>query len=68
MFYEEIKPKVIQYRKYKSFSNEFLMHELEITLSRFSRNFWGSFEITMRSILQEEAPLKRKYAREILLV
>ena len=42
VFYNNQKPKVIQYRKYKIFSNEAFMHELETTLSMFSQSFWGS--------------------------
>ena len=37
VFYNKQKPKIIQYRKYKDFSNEPFMHELESALSRFSR-------------------------------
>ena len=51
VFYEKAKPKVIQYRKYKNFSNEFFMHELEITLSRFFKTFLELFETAMDNIL-----------------
>ena len=37
VFYSKQKPKIIQYRKYKDFSNEPFMHDLESALSRFSR-------------------------------
>ena len=33
VFYNKQKPKIIQYRKYKDFSNEAFMHELESALS-----------------------------------
>ena len=36
VFYNKQKPKIIQYRKYKDFSNEAFMHELESTLARFA--------------------------------
>ena len=39
VFYNKQKPKIIQYRKYKSFSNEAFMHELESTLAKFFSNF-----------------------------
>ena len=39
VFYNKQKPKVIQCKKYKYFSNEAFMHELESTLSSFFSNF-----------------------------
>ena len=36
VFYNKLKLKTIQYRKYKDFCNEAFMHELESTLARFS--------------------------------
>ena len=44
------------------------MHELEINLSRFSKTFWGSFEVTMDSILQKQVPLKKRYVLEKVLI
>ena len=49
------KPKIIQYRKYKYFSN---MHELESALARFSQISFGTFKSTVDNIIQKHAPLK----------
>ena len=64
-FYNKQKPKIVQYRKYKEFSNEAFMHELESTLSRFSP--WNMFSLisfetfknTVDNILQKHGPIKR---------
>ena len=47
MFYNKQKPKIIQYRKYKGFSNEAFMHELESALARFSQSLFGTFKSTV---------------------
>ena len=44
------------------------MHELEISLSRFSKTFWGSFETTMNNILHKQVPLKKRYVLEIIII
>ena len=65
VFYNKQKPKIVQYRKYKDFSNEAFMHELESTLSRFSpwNTFslisFGTFQSTVDNILQKHGPIKR---------
>ena len=41
VFYNKQKPKIIQYRKDKGFSNEAFMHELESALARFSQIHLG---------------------------
>ena len=53
VFYNKQKPKIIQYRKYKGFSNE--------TLARFSQISFGTFKSTVDNILQEHAPIKKRY-------
>ena len=37
VLFNKPKPKIIQYRKYKNFSNETFMHELESALSTVSQ-------------------------------
>ena len=63
VFYNIQKSKTIQYRKYKSFSNEAFMHELESPLARFSQISFGSFKRTVDNILQKHAPIKKRYVR-----
>ena len=46
VFYNKQKPKIIQYRKYKDFSNETFMHELENASSRFSHISFGRLKST----------------------
>ena len=63
VFYNKQKPKIIQYRKYKGFSNEAFMHELESALARFSQISFGTFKSTVDYILQKHAPIKKRYVR-----
>ena len=63
MFYNKQKPKIIQYRKYKDFSNAAFMHELENALLRFSQISFGTFKSTVDNILQKHAPIKKRYVR-----
>ena len=63
VFYNKQKPKIIQYRKYKDFSNEAFMHELESALARFSQISFGTFKSTVDYILQKHAPIKKRYVR-----
>ena len=63
MFYKKQKPKIIQYRLYKDFSNDVFMHELESTSSRFSQISFGTFKSTTDNILQKHAPIKKRYVR-----
>ena len=63
VFYNKQKPKIIQYRKYKGFSNEAFMHELESALARFSQISFGIFKSTVDNILQKHAPIKKRYVR-----
>ena len=63
VFYNKQKPKIIQYRKYKGFSNEAFMHELESALARFSQISFGTFKSTVDNILQKHAPIKKRYGR-----
>ena len=63
VFYNKQKPKIIQYRKYKGFSNEAFMHELESALARFSQVSFGTFKSTVDNILQKHAPIKKRYVR-----
>ena len=58
VFYTKKTPKVTHPIKKKFFSNEAFMHELESTLQRFSQILFGTFLITVESILQKHAPLK----------
>ena len=51
VFHNKQKSKIIQYRKYKSFSNEAFMHELESALARFSQISFGIFKSTVDDIL-----------------
>ena len=53
VFYNKQKPKIIQYRKYKGFSNEAFMHELESALVRFSKISFGTFKSTADNILDK---------------
>ena len=43
------------------------MHELESTLQRFSQIIFGTFLITVGSMLQKHAPLKRDMPGQIKL-
>ena len=61
LFYNKQKPKIIQYRKYKGFSDEAFMHELESTLARFSQISFGTSKSTVDNILQKHAPIKKRY-------
>ena len=63
VLYNKQKPKIIQYRKYKGFSNEAFMHELESALARFSQISFGTFKSTVDYILQKHAPIKKRYVR-----
>ena len=63
VFYSKQKPKIIQCRKYKDFSNEAFMHQLEIALSRFSQISFRTFKSTVDDILQKHAPIKKRYLR-----
>ena len=63
VFYNKQKPKIVQYRKYKGFSNEAFMHELESALARFSQISFGTFKSTVDNILQKHAPIKKRYVR-----
>ena len=60
VFYNKQKPKIIQYRKYKDFSNEAFVHELESALSRFSQISFGTFKSTFDNIPQKHAPIKKR--------
>ena len=61
VFYNKQKQKIIQYRKYKGFSNEAFMHELETALARFSQISFGTFKSTVDNILQKHASIKKRY-------
>ena len=63
VFYNKQKQKTIQYRKYKGFSNEAFMNELESALARFSQISFGTFKSTVDNILQNHAPIKKRYVR-----
>ena len=63
VFYNKQKPKIIQYRKYKGFSNEAFMQELESALARFSQFSFRTFKSTVDYILQKHAPIKKRYVR-----
>ena len=63
VFYNKQKLKIIQYRKYKHFSNEAFMHELGSTLSSFSRISFGTFKSIVDNILQKHTPIKKRYVR-----
>ena len=63
VFYNIQKQKIIQYRKYRDFSNEAFMHELESALSRFVQISFGTFKSTVDNILQKHAPIKIRYVR-----
>ena len=61
MFYNKQQPKVIQDSKYKDFSSEAFMHELESTLSSFSQIWFGTFKNTVDNITSKT----RSYKKEI---
>ena len=63
VFYNKQEPKIILCGKYKSFSNEACMHELESALTRFSQISFGTFKSTVDNILQKHAPIKMRYVR-----
>ena len=63
VFYNKQKPKIIQYTKYKGFSNEVYMHELKSALAIFSLISFGTFKSTVDNILQKHAPIKKRYVR-----
>ena len=67
VFYNKQKPKIIQYRKYKGFSNEAFMNELESALAIFSQISFGTFKSTADNILQKHAPIKRDMSEQIKL-
>ena len=67
VFYNKQKPKTIQYRKYKGFSNEAFMNELESALAIFSQISFGTFKSTADNILQNHAPIKRDMSEQIKL-
>ena len=67
VFYSKQKPKITQYRKYKGFSNEAFMHELESALARFSQISFGTFKCTVDNILLKHAPMKKRYTGQIKL-
>ena len=53
LFYKKQKPKILQYRKYKDFSNEAFIDGLESALPRFSQISFGTFKSTVENILQK---------------
>ena len=61
IFYNKQKLKIIKYRKYKGFSNETFMHELESALAGFSQISFGTFKNTVDNILQKHAPIKKRF-------
>ena len=61
--YNKQKPKVIQYGKYKDFSNEPFMHELESTLLSFSQISFETSKSIVDNILQKHAPIKKRCVR-----
>ena len=63
VFYNKQKPKIIQYRKYKDFSNEPFINELESALLSFPQISFGTFKSTVDNILQKHASLKKRYVR-----
>ena len=63
VFCNKQKPKIIQYRKYKDFSNEAFMHELESALWSFSQISFGTFKSTVDNMLPKHAPIKKRYIR-----
>ena len=63
VFYNKQKPKVMQNRKYKDFSNVDFMHELESVLSCFSQILFGTFKSTVDNTLQKHAPIKKRYVQ-----
>ena len=67
VFYNKQKPKIIQYRKYKGFSNEAFMLELESALARFSQISFWTFKSTVDNILQKHAPIKKDMSGQIKL-
>ena len=60
VFCNKQKLKVIQYRKYKYFSNDAFTHKLESTLSSFSQISFRTFKSTVDNILQKHAPVKKE--------
>ena len=63
VFYKKQKPKIIQYRKYKSFSNEAFVLELESALAISSQISFGAFKSTVDNLLQKYAPIKERYVQ-----
>ena len=62
VFFNKEKPKIIQCRKYKDFSNEVFIHELESALPSFSQISFGTFKSTVDNTFQKHAPIKKRYA------
>ena len=54
VFYSKQKPKIVQCRNYKGFSNETFMDELEMALARFSQTSFGIFRSTVDNKLQNK--------------
>ena len=63
VLFNKPKPKIIQYRKYKNFSNETFMHELESALSIVSQVWFGTFKITVDNIFQKLTLIKKRYVQ-----
>ena len=65
--YRKIEPRVINYRDYKSFSNErfreSLLENLEGKLSENSDQSFSKFINTCNTVLDKQLPKKRKYIR-----
>ena len=63
VLFNKQKPKIIQYGKYKYFSNETFMHELESALSIVSQVWFGTSKITVDNIFQKRILIKKRYVR-----
>ena len=67
MTFQKLKPRVINYREYKHFNNDRYRNELLYEISNSCLNFddtgFNDFFDICRSILDQHAPRKQKYAR-----
>ena len=65
MFYKKQKPKIIQYRNYKTFNEQLFRIELGKELAKIDLNNAESakFHNEFLSVLNKHAPIKYKYTR-----
>ena len=61
MGFQKQKPKIITYRKNKTFDNE--KFRSDVLKHNFNKNYFGSYNDTLSNILRKHVLLKTKYVR-----